>query len=240
MFYFFYILALSLEDDDQEKLLIPTVVVFINLCLLLIITKLCSKTLMYLLFRIWWNDFFVSSQMNQTETRDPVENQNPSSPTVTQQIISILKKPPKFLVKVSNTYYRPCDTVKITPFSKHKKSLSEVAFRNQTAIDTLETQPRYTNVSMCDISVQRSIDFSAASISKQCLICCSEEANAVIMDCGHGGICYSCSIEMWKTQKTCHICRQQINQVLEVSKEKSRIMNVVSVTGVVYDDLSDV
>ena len=40
-----------------------------------------------------------------------------------------------------------------------------------------------------------------------CPMCCEKECNAVIMECGHGGICYDCSLQMWKSQGVCHMCR---------------------------------
>lgn len=36
------------------------------------------------------------------------------------------------------------------------------------------------------------------------------------MDCGHGGICYACSIALWKESSLCYLCRKEINQILQV------------------------
>jgi len=213
----------------------PNVVVILVLILLVILTKTCFQSL-----KIWWQDFFSNQDEDMNRMQGAVHDINSPSQTVTEQIISILKKPPKFLVRVSNTYYKPCDEAKVAPTTpRHKKSKSEMVGRIQIAAETVETEPKYTNVSMVDASIHQSVDFSSNSTQKVCMICCSEEPNAVIMDCGHGGLCYSCSIELWKVQKCCHICRREISQVLEISKARSKILNVVSVTGVVYEDNSD-
>ncbi len=37
------------------------------------------------------------------------------------------------------------------------------------------------------------------------------------MECGHGGICYDCALEVWKSNGNCFICRN-------VKKKTSRIL----------------
>ena len=32
-----------------------------------------------------------------------------------------------------------------------------------------------------------------------CCMCMDQMSDAVIMECGHAGICYSCSLELWKS-----------------------------------------
>lgn len=50
-----------------------------------------------------------------------------------------------------------------------------------------------------------------------CCICFDNPANAVNMQCGHGGICYDCgkSILLSKT-RLCHLCREPLLFVLEM------------------------
>ncbi len=36
------------------------------------------------------------------------------------------------------------------------------------------------------------------------------------MDCGHGGTCYECALELWKTSGECYLCRNLIKQVLQI------------------------
>ena len=52
-----------------------------------------------------------------------------------------------------------------------------------------------------------------------CLICFSENPDAVFMECGHGGVCYDCSIELWKSTGECYLCREKIIQVLQIDLE---------------------
>lgn len=50
-----------------------------------------------------------------------------------------------------------------------------------------------------------------------CVICFENEPDAVIMNCGHGGLCYRCAIENWKKGDMCVICRGHIEKILKVA-----------------------
>ena len=47
-----------------------------------------------------------------------------------------------------------------------------------------------------------------------CLICFSNPPDSVIMDCGHGGICYDCAVEIWKKSNECYLCRNVLLNLL--------------------------
>jgi len=51
---------------------------------------------------------------------------------------------------------------------------------------------------------------------ESCFVCECDEADAVIMNCGHGGICYECALIGWEKSKKCYICRRDIGSVLKV------------------------
>ena len=58
------------------------------------------------------------------------------------------------------------------------------------------------------------------ALEKECLICLENKCDAVIMNCGHGGICFECSTRLTvkKTDQKCHLCRKvslYINIVIE-------------------------
>lgn len=48
-----------------------------------------------------------------------------------------------------------------------------------------------------------------------CCICFINLANAVIMNCGHGGICYECGKSILESNvRLCHLCREPLLFVL--------------------------
>jgi len=60
-----------------------------------------------------------------------------------------------------------------------------------------------------------------------CYICCEKAANAVMMDCGHGGICYTCAINYIKQKRQCMECRRPSIHILKVSYISSNLRNVI-------------
>lgn len=41
-----------------------------------------------------------------------------------------------------------------------------------------------------------------------CGVCFANEPDSVYMPCGHGGICYDCAIDIWKSSDECYLCRK--------------------------------
>ena len=63
---------------------------------------------------------------------------------------------------------------------------------------------------------------------QSCVICYINRPNAVFMGCGHGGACYSCALETWKSGDKCIMCRQPIEEILKVT-----VVNGVNVAKVI-------
>ena len=75
-----------------------------------------------------------------------------------------------------------------------------------------------------------------------CCICFSNLANAVIMNCGHGGICYECGKSILQSNVClCHLCREPLLFVLQLDLQNSyqNFINVVSATYVEDSDSDD-
>jgi hypothetical protein len=49
--------------------------------------------------------------------------------------------------------------------------------------------------------------------AQECLICFDALPDAVFMTCGHGGVCYTCAIDVWKKNAECYLCRKEITAV---------------------------
>ena len=73
-----------------------------------------------------------------------------------------------------------------------------------------------------------------------CCICFSNLSDAVVMNCGHGGICYECGKSiLLSSYVACHLCREPLVFVLQMdlSNTYQNFINVKSATYV--DDSSD-
>eukprot|EP01017_Pseudomicrothorax_dubius_P045563 TRINITY_DN7894_c0_g1_i4.p1 TRINITY_DN7894_c0_g1~~TRINITY_DN7894_c0_g1_i4.p1 ORF type:complete len:572 (+),score=96.38 TRINITY_DN7894_c0_g1_i4:122-1837(+) len=71
-----------------------------------------------------------------------------------------------------------------------------------------------------------------------CLICFDQLSNAVFMDCGHGGICYDCGLEIWKKSDECYLCREKIKQLVKVDVKALEGNQVKILAAVSYTHLT--
>ena len=61
-----------------------------------------------------------------------------------------------------------------------------------------------------------------------CYICCTKPSDAVVLECGHGGICVEYAVETLKESGICMECRQEAEQVVRIDPVP-RINNIVKV-----------
>ena len=55
-----------------------------------------------------------------------------------------------------------------------------------------------------------------------CWICWQDPPTAVLMECGHGGLCTPCAERCWrKRPHLCPMCRQRITMVVQVGEERT-------------------
>lgn len=74
---------------------------------------------------------------------------------------------------------------------------------------------------------------SISFTQKECCICFDSKPDAVIMECGHGGICYECGKHLLASEPhVCHLCREDISYVLkmDLSTVYSNFIKVISAT----------
>ena len=69
-----------------------------------------------------------------------------------------------------------------------------------------------------------------------CYVCVQRPPTAIIMDCGHSGICYECAIEGWRKDEKCMMCRQRVTNILKVKfYEKLNISKSIHGTKKIVD-----
>jgi hypothetical protein len=52
--------------------------------------------------------------------------------------------------------------------------------------------------------------------NKLCYVCMTSGANGVLMECGHGGLCYQCGLELARKGQQCPLCRSVIEEVVHI------------------------
>ena len=114
----------------------------------------------------------------------------------------------------------------------NKKEPIEVTYNTSVTIEplakncTVETEEEHKANDKKDI-IQTETGHQQAIVSptkkveddltlEQCQLCFDCESDAVILECGHGGICFICSLKLLCSSGVCHICRHKVEQVVRL------------------------
>jgi hypothetical protein len=129
-------------------------------------------------------------------------------------------------MRLSGSYFKKLDDLAKWLFRRHENlNNSTTNAKNQ---QEPKTQNENSGVVDMELSVQklRSIKTEGENNKKairrdrtlvqSCTICLDKTANAVLMNCGHGAICFDCGLTLLSTTCECHLCRQPIVQVLRI------------------------
>jgi hypothetical protein len=73
-----------------------------------------------------------------------------------------------------------------------------------------------------DDQIRSSSSASCKESDQACVVCYAEEANAVLLDCGHAVLCWSCAqLIAKKVRSQCPVCRLPIEQLLRISSSST-------------------
>jgi hypothetical protein len=50
----------------------------------------------------------------------------------------------------------------------------------------------------------------------KCFVCWLQESDAILLDCGHAGICVDCALKLWAETRRCPLCRQPFAAIMHV------------------------
>ena len=145
----------------------------------------------------------------------PMPSSQTSCISLKTKIIKALKNPPKTLIQLSSSYFKPVPE----NFDKKKRSFSQIVNGN----------PVFLNKKSKSSVITKNKEYSLTENSEfdKCFLCFDKACNAVFMDCGHGGLCFECAVKVKLDCGLCHICRGGIVQVLMVVKVSGGNLEVV-------------
>lgn len=114
---------------------------------------------------------------------------------------------PKYVIKISNTYFKRATEDEINKLSD-----------NAVNIET-----------PCEDDIESCMGTTSSDKRAKCIVCYRKLARAVFMDCGHGGVCFTCAKKINRRQGECHMCRQKIKAILtvDVKNNKGRLYEIV-------------
>ena len=56
----------------------------------------------------------------------------------------------------------------------------------------------------------------AANGDDQCIVCMDRPADAVLLECGHSGLCVECATVLWDQARRCPLCRRGFAAVMRI------------------------
>lgn len=59
-----------------------------------------------------------------------------------------------------------------------------------------------------------------------CYVCCERKPNAILENCGHGGICYECAVSVMNKRNRCMQCRNPVETILKIDP-KLKLFDIV-------------
>jgi len=59
-----------------------------------------------------------------------------------------------------------------------------------------------------------------------CYVCCEKKPNAILENCGHGGICYECAVSVMNKRNQCMQCRNPVETILKIDP-KLKLFDIV-------------
>ncbi|CAD8181872.1 unnamed protein product [Paramecium pentaurelia] len=152
--------------------------------------------------------------INQIESRNSTPKIN--SQNKINQIKKEVTKTSIFMQKLSNAYFRQI------------KNLQGVVFKDTNQNEILTERNMNNNI------IQKN-KLSHHNSNNKCIICCEKVSNAILMNCGHGGICYQCAVQVAQNQKECFLCRQIIKQIYEIDQNDASMFKRVITKTRIYN-----
>jgi hypothetical protein len=133
---------------------------------------------------------------------------------------------PTYLMQMSGTLYAPLadKALPLTDVSLDPEALSMLAWETPLTDDS--SDGKLDNVNAGDIELGRTspggvvglLDNLAEDSGDSCIICFTRTPNAVLMDCGHGGLCIDCARAVaQRAPGVCPVCRNRITAVLQLT-----------------------
>lgn len=153
----------------------------------------------------------------------------PITPAPLTAISTSVHSPVKLLTKattstlkrISTTYFQATDSAPSSTELRHNNTYILGEERKPTIIAHRRSS---------SLSITTARPESHSDDIKLCLVCMRKAANGVIMNCGHGGVCHTCALKILKETGICHLCRENITQVLKVKVPYQGYVKVLSAT----------
>ena len=143
--------------------------------------------------------------------------------------ITVLE-PPEVLYQASNLQYHRSATSQFMNDEQVKcPRLSDISFSFKTSNSNSSSCPfegaaskssKIHNaivISSVDVPSECSAaEYSHTEDGNNCLVCLDLPANAILLECGHSGVCVDCASVLWLQSRRCPVCRKGFAAVMRI------------------------
>ena len=133
--------------------------------------------------------------------------------------------PPTYMIKISAHQYKRHETVDGIS-SSVAASLSNEPVQPENSVTgpepMVETEARSVRIT-CVLVLSEDLDSIAphrSSGEDVCFICMEQQQDAVLLECGHSGLCVACASSLWAQDRRCPLCRKRINSIMRIVMEE--------------------
>mmetsp|Transcript_71125 Transcript_71125/g.189850 ORF Transcript_71125/g.189850 Transcript_71125/m.189850 type:complete len:214 (-) Transcript_71125:82-723(-) len=105
------------------------------------------------------------------------------------------------------------------------KQVSEFHFKWPDETDRGTASPSSSSPALPAPSNARTVD-SDPSSDLSCVVCFEGERDAIVLNCGHGGLCLACGVKIWDSTRQCPMCRQRIIGLMRVVGRRGDLVRI--------------
>ena len=138
--------------------------------------------------------------------------------------ISTVMQPPEWLERVSTLKYQRCKETACSSFRPvHPEPTCGTT--NQIPLDSGAGSAQFTGDTECT-NAQKDEEGATCSLVESrmtagddgntCLVCWDKDADAILLECGHSGICTVCAQKLWHEDRRCVFCREGFAAVMRI------------------------
>lgn len=136
--------------------------------------------------------------------------------------------PPRALMRISSSYFQPASI----DLKKHAEPTVSRAFSYDFKdLSSISKNKRSSSLAHKSEEDHQIVPNPEIITDKKCVICVEGPCDSVFMECGHGGICFSCANTMVKQKESCHFCRAPIVRALKIRVHHSKVIDVIGTSG---------
>jgi hypothetical protein len=77
---------------------------------------------------------------------------------------------------------------------------------------------------------EQEVNTSIGSENDACIVCMERPLDAVLLECGHSGLCVECATVLWDQARRCPLCRRGFAAIMRIVARETRMVCISCLT----------